>query len=275
MATRPRRRDVLPVTDAPLLPYNAYLFKELTLSYTGTLPAKLEAAQAEESLYGWWWRFLKACPQYPPDPCERRNDPVRGAVYEDFGELGDSFQDWWQERGRRLFQEQQMVPLIQLVEAKEDYSGRMPARSLVLELPMNLSREGLMEQLNFILDRFHPGDQLLRHEHSTARRRIYPRPRYRRDKLPMLLAVWTARQREPQPTFWKIGQELGLDAGLEVDDADQGGAASAIRKELSDKVERLYVQAQKLVHNAALGQFPRDDRLLRPADLPSQGPPKR
>ncbi len=253
--------------DAPLLPYSAVLFKELTLSYTGPLPAKLESAQAEESLYGWWWRFLKACPQYPPDPYERRNDPVRGAVYEDFGELGDSFQDWWQERGRRLFQEQQMVPLIQLVEAKEDPIGRMPARSLVLELPMNLSREGLMEQLNFILDRFHPGDQLLRHEHSTARRRIYPRPRYRRDKLPMLLAVWTARQRDPQPAFWEIGQELGLDAGMEISDSDSPAEAVDKRDVLGKLVKRLHDQAHKLVHNAALGQFPRDDRLVRPSEL--------
>lgn len=159
-----------------------------------------------------------------------------------------------------MFREQGNIPLIRLIETEPDPTGPMFARSVVLEVPMTISREVIMEQLNFVLDRFHPGDALLRHQYSTAQWPIYPRPRYRRDKLGILLSVWKARQRNPQPTFWEIGRELNLAPWLKIQEVDASRAASDIKKELGDKVARLYVQAEKLVHNAALGHFPRDDR---------------
>lgn len=266
MARRPRGNEPSAADGGALLPYNIELFKEVEDSYLGPLPERLEAVQAEASLYGWWWRFLKANPNYPPRGV-LRDDPARAAVYQDFGRLGDSFQDWWQMRGRRLFHERGDIPLVRLLERRADPRHRMATLSLVVEVPLNISREGIIEQLNFVLDRFHPGDALLRHEHSTARWPIYPRPRYRRDKLPTLLAVWEARQRDPQPTFWEIGQELGLAAWLKVDENDRSPAASDVRKTLGDKVQRLYEQAEKLVHNAALGQFPRDDRKVRSTEV--------
>jgi hypothetical protein len=60
---------------------------------------------------------------------------------------------------------------------------------------------------------------------------------------------------------------LGLAAWLKVDENDRSPAASDVRKTLGDKVQRLYGQAEKLVHNAALGQFPRDDRKVRSAEV--------
>ena len=42
------------------VPYNAYLFKEMPRTYQGDFEEQTELADAEASLYGWWWRFLKA-----------------------------------------------------------------------------------------------------------------------------------------------------------------------------------------------------------------------
>jgi len=262
----PKTRSQPTEADTPLPAYNMNLFKEITETYRQPLPISAEIVLADKSLYGWWWRFLKANPDYPPKH-EHKHDAVRAEVFGDFGDLRDSFGEWWEERGRHLFSERQGIPLIKLLSRSAHQSNSLATLSLTLEIPMTISREAIIEQLNRVLDCFHPGKELLRHSYSTARRRIFPRHRYRKDKLEILLAVLEARRNDPQRPFWEIGRDLKLAKWLGVDDSDTEKPDAAVRKILGDKVERLHAQAETLAHNAALGQFPRDDRKVTSQDV--------
>lgn len=267
MARRPRQQ----IQPNPLLewdvPYNPYLYKELPRTYEGPLEAQAEIAAAEASLYGWWWRFLKANPAYPPRGAAMES-PHRAALYRDFGELGDSFAEWWTRTGRVLFHENGMIPVIQITHREGD--PEVPTRTLSLEMriPMTISREAILEQFNMILKKFHPGNTLLRHEFSTARRRIYPRPRYRRDMLDKLLAVWRLKQERPELWWWQIGEQLELSRVHMTEPTDSVDIVKDKHEEMSQIVRKLYDQAKVLVENAAMGQFPRDDRIVNDAEIP-------
>jgi hypothetical protein len=248
------------------------------------LAQEVEADLAGKSLYYHWWRFLKAYLKYLPNKTEL-DDPTRKDVFSDFGELGDCFKKWWMGHGRNLFSEQGDIPLVewlpnQYYERSEptdqrfrgfwnrpvqdrlrnqsDPEWRKEKYSIVLKVPLTIKRELIIEQINLVLDAFHPRDKLLRYEFSTACRRLYPRQRYRPEKLETLLSVWEARKSDAKIAYWKIGENLGLSP------ADSGKKDK--QKGLGAKTERLFKQADKLVHNAALGQFPRDDKKIDPRE---------
>ena len=258
MARPPAADDAAADYNEAAAPYNTNLLKELVESYRGDLSAKAEASLAEQSLYGWWWRFLKASPEYPPTG-EALNDQRKKSLYEDFGDLGEDFGEWWAYRGRYLFREQAMVPLVRVVGRAGDRNIYGHTQSLTLEVPMTITREALLEQLNYIFDRFHPGEKLLRHAHSTAQRKIYPRVRYRRDKLKNLLEVWKLHTERSKLSWYEIGAQLNLSASHVILDRDSAAEQTAKRTSMAVVAKRLYTQANKIMANALIGEFPRDD----------------
>ena len=69
-------------------------------------------------------------------------------------------------------------------------------------VPMTISRELLLEQFNLMLDIYHPGKELRRHEHSTAEWKLYPKQRYVQVEYDQLLKIWRETRRsneQPKP----------------------------------------------------------------------------
>jgi hypothetical protein len=228
------------------------LFKELARTYWNYVPEDEEAKLAEDSLYGWWWKFLKESDEYwSSEP----GDPIY-EMKQDFGYLDDDFAYWWRTRGRDLFSEREMVPIVRVVGVDTGTHGDAPPGWIDVRIPMSIPRKTIEMQLDAVFRRYHPGNELLRHAVSTARRRIYPRKRYHRDQLETLYKVWTCKRQNPAWRFWEVGEHLSLVPHNMPEAGDTDATISIKRREHDKRVRELYDQAKELVANAARGNFP-------------------
>jgi hypothetical protein len=104
------------------------------------------------SVYGCWWRFLKAnTAEYPPPNTLPHDDP-RQQLAERFGDLCWKFPEWWGERGQALFTEQKPNPFIRLLEPERHEPGAPTPEYLVVKIPMTMRRERILSQLRVLLE---------------------------------------------------------------------------------------------------------------------------
>jgi hypothetical protein len=155
------------------------------------------------------------------------------------------------------------VPLIQVLKpTSPDDNEYKRTHGVVMVVPMTIGRELILQQFNVLLDIYHPGTDLKRHEHSTAKRKIFPKQRYRAKggDYAEMIGMWRAqreniRQKADEP-LWKVycrftGDERLMRQLENRDEIDQ-------RIKLSKQAEQLYKQADELMRNAILGEFPKD-----------------
>ena len=273
MARSPRQANDLPVRQAPdaMLAdmdleqhYRANLLKELSQSYLRDRDRASEAVLVDGTLYYWWWKFIQAHYQHPSTNRDAQTDADVAAIQDKFGEPNLDFRDWWTQTGRDLFQEQGDLPLIKVVEMDRDVGPDEFPRSITLKIPLTISRDGIVHQLDKILAVCHPGPRLKRHNTSTARLTINPKPRYRIDKLPDQLKIWAKIQSEPQwlsrpdEEWWQIARFMGTSKfekkKLEYDEYEH--LTGDIKRELGRTARRSYDQADRNMSKAVRGVFP-------------------
>lgn len=237
-------------------------------------------ADAATSLYRWWWEFLRAARDFPKvaEPLMTDNEAAEkvAEVAADFGDLGDDFGDWWGRTGRNLFAEDG-VPLIQVFKPEPDDLDYILRTGVVMVVPMTISRELILQQINVMLDIYHPGDDLRRHVHSTAKRKIFPKQRYRDVDYDLMIKIWRERKANPEYTevsstegklrtktknwtvpWWKIYANVRADDKLTKELEKSTLASAAERERYSKLAEKLYKQAEALMPNALIGDFPND-----------------
>lgn len=223
--------------------------------------------QPENSLYRWWWEFQRASRDYPSLRDELAKSATNAseieAVERDFGELGDDFKVWWENQGASLFAEKG-IPLITVPGSQDpnniDFINK---NGVLMIIPMTISRELIIDQLNVVLDVYHPKEKLRRHAHSSADRKIYPRQRYPETDYEVLIKIWREFRRNKiasaKRRLWEIYcdalDEPTLRQQLEMKTAD----AAAARIKISKVATKLYEQADELMKNAIQGHFPKDD----------------
>lgn len=230
----------------------------------------------EETLYRWWWAFLQAANEHPEVKADAIGSGAQAAaraekvakVEQGFGDLGGDFGAWWHRVGSKIFAEAG-VPLIHVLKPAPSDEEFKREHGVIMIVPMTISRELLLEQFNLMLDIYHPGKQLRRHEHSTAEWKIYPKQRYADVDYEQLLKVWREKRRNdqqsaPKPAWEVYCNALGLDvlkeklARTNLDEAAKRDVAQE-RIRLGRMLDQLYKQADELMRNSVLGEFPNDD----------------
>jgi hypothetical protein len=239
-------------------------------------PDGVPRVQPEDTLYRWWWAFLRAAGDHPEVKAEAIGSGAEAAdraesvakVEKGFGDLGTDFGAWWHRVGSKIFAEVS-VPLIHVLKPAPNDEEFKREHGVFMIVPMTISRELLLEQFNVMLDVYHPGKELRRHEHSTADWKIYPKQRYVEVEYDQLLKIWAEKRRndkrpQPKPSWEVYCDALGLDnlkekySPSDVDERTKRDAAHK-RIQLGRKFDKLYKQADELMKNAVLGQFPNDD----------------
>ena len=234
--------------------------------------------ETDQTLYRWWWEFMRASQDYP----EIRDSVSKTAkakvelqdTQDRFGELGNSFNEWWDRTGHDLFAERG-VPLVTVLMPRLDDEAFKEANGVVVMIPLSISRELILKQLNIVLKAYHKGNQLKRHDASTAQLGIYPRPKYPDTDYNLLLNIWRARARDARlgnsKAWWEIFCDATGDENLRKSlavsarhnkhrkDALKESDKAEARLKIGKQAEILYQQADVLVRNAILGDFPRDD----------------
>lgn len=225
-----------------------------------------EAERAWHELYGTWWRFLVANHAVRSPGEADQAEPELVGMLADFVPLGDDFGRWWRERGRELFTETRQLPFVRVLQANHEDGQNARPTSIVLEVPLTIPRQLILEQLRYVFDAYHQGDKLERHRYSTARRRIHPRQRYHKERYERLLEIWVHRRSHPEEEWWLTGELLRLSPALIVQPGDDAMARSEKRRDLGTMTRKLHEQAERMMYHALRGRFPCDDEI--PADRP-------
>jgi hypothetical protein len=282
METKPKRSPKKPVR-------REIKMSELDIAYAKLFPSDLIKDPflnlnhaLDDTLYRWWWECMKAAEDFPEVAAELISSRKAGSEHEkkieslrkDFGKLKDNFASWWV-RGKKLFQERG-VPTIEVLRPKSfDDDEYLKTHGLVVQIPMTISRELLMLQFEVLLRIYHSGRTIRRHEASTAKRKIFPRANYPETAYEDLLKFWKAqkaneRSREPRPLWEVYCQFMGLNDQIEalrsVPIAERtrrmkvhGSQKEAEqRKKYTRDASKLFTQADELIKNAIIGEFPND-----------------
>jgi hypothetical protein len=225
----------------------------------------------QETLYRWWWEFLRAADQHPevrtealgtgPNAQAKADDLAKTKVA--FGDLGDKFGPWWHRVGEKIFAED-TIPLIHVIKPLPDDEAYKRDVGVVMIVPMTISRRLLIEQFKVVLDVYHPNADFKRHEASTAKVKLHPRKRDIEVDYDQLLKVWRAKRAndklpaDQRQDEWQVYCDaLGLSNRKKQLSVKK---ASLERAKLAKELHNLYAQADDLMQSAVLGQFPNDER---------------
>jgi hypothetical protein len=135
-----------------------------------------EIADASTSLRRWWWEYLRLSKDYwllcQTAKCgvvETYDDRL-AEIYSDFGNIYDcSFEEWWRLTGSQLFREQRLPPRVQQITSVESAISGGRAGKILVEIPLQLSKETVQKQINRILELYQDQRPSNRLETSTSR----------------------------------------------------------------------------------------------------------
>jgi hypothetical protein len=231
----------------------------------------------DQTMYRWWWEFVRAyvdyADQYPVKSAKKR--AARDATLAKFGELGRNFNEWWGRLGSQLFAEDG-VPLITALLPSTVHDAFEEDETIIVSIPLNISRDLIVKQLRVALTKCHGGVEVERHAASSAKLKIYPRRIYPDTNYEDLLAIWVAKQEDNRRGGNKAWWEISCDAARDeqtraeltpLDRYDRNretaaadAAKAEARLQLGKQAEALYQQADVLMENAIIGEFPNDGK---------------
>lgn len=220
-----------------------------------------ELCAAEVSVYAWWWRFLKESPDYPPSSVVTQDQQKIVDLHKDFGDLGESFRDWWRTVGREVFSEPH-GPAVRVFMDEQCVDHDAFPNVLILEIELRLPKEDILAELDNVISEAHPGNRLKPRKYTKARRSAAEGKKDDFSLWPQYLKVWhQTRKHPPDKRVWAmIGRELGDKQPVDT--------------ELARKIEGQYERAEQLIYHAARGIFPCTDPLgARPTK--KRGRPKK
>jgi hypothetical protein len=135
-----------------------------------------EIADASTSIRRWWWEYLKLSKDYwllcqtTKGGVPETYDERLAQIYSDFGNIYDcSFEEWWRRTGSELFKEQQLPPRVQQITSVESAISGDRAGKILVEIPLQLSKETVQKQINSILELYQDRRPSNRLETSTSR----------------------------------------------------------------------------------------------------------
>jgi hypothetical protein len=210
----------------------------------------------ENSVYYWWWRFLKENKEYT-DTCINSGVGVCAELYKDFGDVrGDDFKQWWLEndRGANLFAEPVNESKIRVLKPGDEIPPSIEA--LTISLPLELPKDHLIKRVRELLAEVHKGAKGKQYaKASKAKYKIIGQPEPK--KLALYYEAWIIRNNNPSLTFWEIGNAMnGVNNGFKAISA-KNNSASLIgkKKRLTGIVSRYLKRAEELIKATGQGRF--------------------
>jgi hypothetical protein len=134
-------------------------------------------ADARTSLRRWWWEFLRlskdywlVCQTSKGKPMAATESQELRRIYRAFGDIyACTFDEWWLDRGYRLFSEVEKFPKVQEVPRRPNERERqVPAPDKIwVEVPLKLSKRTIQKQLGKLLEK-HASERLARRTELTS-----------------------------------------------------------------------------------------------------------
>lgn len=240
-----------------------------------------EVRDASTSIRRWWWEYLRLSKDYwMVCMTSERGDPATedgtlAKIYEDFGNVYEgTFEEWWVRTGSSLFAEQQLPPRVQQITSAESSIEGNRAGKILVEIPLQLTRETVQAQINEILDQYsdvrprnrlststskYPLEPVLTrlnvvqeaHEVHCLYRELIDKP----EALARLGLNAEPTSHDVEANLFRIGKACGLspsNSDLRGEVADVVRKANNMRRE----VKRVHERAINLIGHVERGRFP-------------------
>ena len=221
----------------------------------------------ERSPYYWWWEFLRRNERYL-DCCRNGGQGELAALYEDFGDVSnDNFKAWWMVHGYRLFAEKPIPDKLVELDNPGEWKAHWNKQTvMVLAVPLNIPKRYLQGFFARELKGRHPGKPgrkaMSDLTPSTARYPLYRLVSVKtlKKQLAVYDEVMAKKRGEHNRTLAKIGANLNLVSTAMPSSKDHPKYAADKRAVMAASVSRMFKDAQNIVANTALGQFPNSQK---------------
>ena len=267
------------IDDDLLLPQEHFL-KGLPRTRRHKTP-EMSLLEAQNSVYRWWWEYLRLSKDYWL-VCQtssraniRTQDEKLQKVYRGFGDIYNcTFDDWWLDRGYRIFSEQKKFPKVAVVPSRPSERERqMPADETIwVEIPLKLSKRTIQKQLGKLLDEYESkrlsrrlklssadfkvnpvqfGTHQLQkvHEVYALHRELIDKPKWLRQHQPDMVTA------ETRADLFRIGKLLHLSLSNEKLTGEPK-EVRARQNRMRVAVSRFLKNSKLLIANVEQGTFP-------------------
>ena len=216
--------------------------------------------KAKDTMYYEWWRCLNASKEYL-ECCEQKGKNHELAeTYALFGDVTISWANWWTKVGKRIFSERRQYPKVRAIE-QEEALNKLEVEAgnfLILDIPLNLRRVTILEQINKLLDEHHDGKNLDVRSQSTALVQLET-TKLQHKTIPILVDVAEILYRNPDIQLYQLAQRAKLaeiHLGRKVQETNSPEQEKQRRQMAASRYKE---QAERLVYNAARLKFPSID----------------
>jgi hypothetical protein len=236
------------------------LYKEIPGALRRRIPIDQEWKKAKDSLYFQWWRCLNASNEYLECCAMKGKGHELSDTYAVFGDVTISWPAWWQKIGRNIFSERQQYPKVRVL-SEETAIRKIDVRSkefLILDIPLNLRRVTILEQINKLLDEHHLGKDLDVRAQSTALVQLET-TKLQHKTIPILVDVAEILFSNPDIQLYQLAQKAKLaeiHLGRKVQETNSAEQEKQRRQMAASRYKE---QAEKLIYNAARLKFPSID----------------
>lgn len=217
---------------------------------------EIEAVDARESIYYWWWRFMRLSPVFW-FARQTGHQPTHPAIAETFNRVGDlsaPFYTWWRETGRYVFAEAKRPAKVTQLELDTLQEHRFNTNALLLEIPLSIRKETIIKQVKRLLEEAHDGRSLNLAATSTATLRLHTK-RYRLKTLETEYWVLLYKTLYPDIAIWQVGDRLRIAPQQRVRGVERGANERAFAN-MNSLTGRYLYKARFTLANVELGIFP-------------------
>lgn len=226
-----------------------------------------EAPRHENSVYYYWWAFLRLNKGYI-DCCRQNGRGPFNNLYADFGDVRDGqrtldeygeFKAWWSEiiepikgkkmpRCKYLFAEPERTLF---VEKMKNADATFDQTNFVyLSIPLRADLEETMKDIRQIMQ---PRFESYRKEHGHfSQARYKAHAKYDTNHLYQVLQTRLEKMRDPHQPHVEIAKTVGIVINKKFENIRN------LERDLSQRVNEYLEEAKALIHNVGLGRFPDD-----------------
>lgn len=231
-----------------------------THTYIHGEPMRRKSVAPSDSVYYWWYEFLKRNEDYKRC-CERRGRGKLAALYRDFGDVHSlSFYEWFFEHefGVRLFAEPPRKVQLEELTSPADWNKEWEnSEVIVVVVPLTEPRRRLYRWFGRLLDERHHGRRGYATKVCEAR---YPIERkFSTVALRQMLRVYDHWMTNQRKTLAEIGEDLKLLDSAIWKKGESDELKAKKRNTMAATVGRYLRKAKAYIRNTANGKFPCSD----------------
>jgi hypothetical protein len=215
---------------------------------------------ASNSIYYWWWRFLRLSPEFWY--ASKTNRPILNSQIQRTFELtggfpSHSFNAWWNQYGINAFAEKERADCVELVDLNNE-KLTTDERSFIFKVPGTLNKREITSQFKALLNQVHRGRNYDVEAYSNAELKLFNH-KYNLTTIERQYWVLLYKIIYPKTPHWVIGDRLQLAPHLNLRYIN--------RKTVERKAEQMFLQlqshtwryhsnAENVRWNALTGSFP-------------------